>query len=720
MRIALILLSFLLSQSGFAATDTAFALKSLPLYDSDKYDDPSVSVAGTWKYCKGDNAIWADSAFDDSGWKSVYPSLPMRTLPAGTFEGKCWLRRTIIVDQSLCDRTLALLVTQAGASEIYLDGKLIHRFGKIDNNAEERYDPQLLPVDITFRGAGAHIIAVRYHNANAVGDFDKGLSELPGFEMKFSRLRDYTTFHYVNSNILSGIFTFYFTFFSVLSFLHLIIFLYNRSGRANLFYSIFAGSFGLIFVVVLVSRNFMDPDVHLYMEYLSGFLPDIYAPALIAMLYTIFYGRMLKVFWLWMALFATDFVLTVFHVDFPVIGLIAYGVFCIETLRVIIAAIISKKEGSWIIGSGVIVTVVFLAVFLVLGVVGGVSFNFTAGDTWSSLLFGLLVIYVTLSIPISMTVYLARDFAKTSRSLARKLVEVEELSEKSIQQEKEKQRILETQNEVLEEQVTERTHEITEQKKVIEEKNKDITDSIVYAKRIQDALLPSSEFVARLFPANFILFRPKDIVSGDFYWAAHNEDRVYFAVVDCTGHGVPGALMSMIGSNILDHIVNEKKLTRPSEILDQLHEDIVSTLKQREDTDRKDGMDIALIAVQGNTLSFAGAHRPLWIIRGGELIEYKGNKLSIGGTHHNAGEKFAEHRIELHPGDSAYLFSDGYADQFGGESGKKFMTKRMKELLVRVATLSMPEQKREIEAAFQEWMGGASQVDDILVVGVRL
>lgn len=177
--------------------------------------------------------------------------------------------------------------------------------------------------------------------------------------------------------------------------------------------------------------------------------------------------------------------------------------------------------------------------------------------------------------------------------------------------------------------------------------------------------------------------------------------------------------MSMIGSNILDHLVSEKNLVAPAEILDQLHIDIVHALKQREDTDRKDGMDIGLVAIENNVLQFAGAQRPMWIVRKGELIEYKGNKLSIGGTHHQEGQKFMNHRVELQLGDCVYLSSDGYADQFGGDGGKKFMTKRMKELIVRVSSLPMAEQKTELGNAFMSWKGTVAQIDDVLVTGIR-
>jgi two-component system, sensor histidine kinase LadS len=388
-------------------------------------------------------------------------------------------------------------------------------------------------------------------------------------------------------------------------------------------------------------------------------------------------------------------------------------------------AIIKKREGSWIIGSGIIITVVFFAIFFILAASGHV--NFSAGGSWSGILLGLLVLYATLSIPVSMTIYLARDFAKTSKTLSKKLIEVETLSAKSLEQEKEKQKILETQKEVLETQVLERTAEIVEQKHVIEEKNKDITDSISYAKTIQEAILPDKEIKYRIFPDAFVLFKPKDIVSGDFYWFAEKNGKRIIAACDCTGHGVPGALMSMIGNNILNQIVNEKGITSPAEILNILHKEIYKALKQADQSNAKDGMDIVLVTFSGETeIEYAGAQRPLWIIHNQagttdeqRVTEIKGDKFSIGGTQTEEERKFSNHSVSLAKGDRIYLFSDGYADQFSGDN-KKLMTRKFKEILVSIQKLGMTEQEKFLNEFIEDWKGNFEQTDDVLVIGVKI
>ncbi|HEU4719581.1 MAG TPA: SpoIIE family protein phosphatase [Bacteroidia bacterium] len=701
-----------------ASGDSLFHLVSLPEREPGTNSDCSVPVTGPWKYHKGDDTAWSNPAYDDSGWITADPSLDAKHVAPGTFENKGWFRIRVDVDTQLCGKDLGLLMTQSGASEIYLDGRLMQRFGKIsaDPAGEIRFDPHFLPVPCRFSRAGVHLIAVRYFDAVAQS---KNAGQAPGFELKIGRFQEAVIAQYVNSNVLTAIFIFYFAFFAALGFLHFMLFLFYRAEKSNLYYSLFASGFSLVFIGLLVRQNLLDPDVQNSFAYYSNFLSDIYGPSLIAMLYSFFYGRLPRIFWLWIAVYATDFVLNAVHHDIPLFGLFAYLLFGAESLRVIIAAIIKKREGAWILGSGIITTVSFFSFFAIFSAFAHTSINFNQGG-WAGFVIGILVILATLSIPISMSVYLARNFARTSRRLSDKLAEVEMLSQKTIEQEKEKQRILETQKETLELQVKERTAEITEQKKVIEEKNKDITDSINYAKRIQDAILPSKEIKYEHFPESFVLFRPKDIVSGDFYWFAEKDGNRFIASADCTGHGVPGALMSMIGNNILNHIVNEKNIVSPDSVLDELHREVRVSLKQHEQTETKDGMDIALCVFRKDgRLEFAGAQRPLWIFRNNGFEEIKGDKFSIGGLQAESERKFTLHAPAVAPGDCIYMFSDGFADQFGGVNGKKYMTKRFREFLFSITAKKMQEQESLLDEELERWKAGATQVDDVLVIGVR-
>ncbi len=275
----------------------------------------------------------------------------------------------------------------------------------------------------------------------------------------------------------------------------------------------------------------------------------------------------------------------------------------------------------------------------------------------------------------------------------------------------------------LEDKVSERTKEVVKQKEIIEETNKHITDSIKYAKRIQEAFLPSEETVTTLLKDAFILYKPKDIVSGDFYWIEKKENKILFAVVDCTGHGVPGAFMSIIGFNGLNQIVNEYNYTKPSEILTHLNKNISDTLRQKvEDSKIRDGMDIAICSIdlENNTLEFAGAFSPLFIVRDGEVLKTKGDKHPIGNFVGVENYEFTNHHIDLLPNDKIYIFSDGFVDQFGGAGGKKLKYNAFRKLLLDNYEKPMPKQKEAIDTFFEEWRAGYEQIDDVCMIGVSI
>jgi serine phosphatase RsbU (regulator of sigma subunit) len=272
--------------------------------------------------------------------------------------------------------------------------------------------------------------------------------------------------------------------------------------------------------------------------------------------------------------------------------------------------------------------------------------------------------------------------------------------------------------------------EVSEQKAIIEAKNHDITDSIKYAKNIQEALLPPLQNLHKELKEAFVLYQPKDIVSGDFYWFAKRNNKRFVASVDCTGHGVPGAFMSIIGNTLLNEIVTEKNITKPSEILDELHAGVKTALKQSEsENERRDGMDIALCSLneEGNILEYAGANRPLWIFRKNKEVAeafemIKADKFPIGGMelHENEKRKFTNHTIPVEKGDMIYVFSDGYADQFGGPKGKKYMVGNMQKLISDIHEQPVEMQEKALLKAFDDWKGNLEQIDDVLVIGFRI
>lgn len=274
----------------------------------------------------------------------------------------------------------------------------------------------------------------------------------------------------------------------------------------------------------------------------------------------------------------------------------------------------------------------------------------------------------------------------------------------------------------LEEKVKERTEEVFKQKAIIEEKNKDITDSIKYAKKIQQALMPDPDLLKSVFAESFVYYRPKDIVSGDFYWIEKfTDDVTVFAAADCTGHGVPGAFMSLICNDLMSQVIKDQNVTTPGQALTILDDRLRAMLNKSSDHSSNDGMDIALCAYfpKQRILQFAGAHRPLLLIRNGELIEYKPSKHSIGG-YISGNKMFEDHTIQLHEGDSIYVLTDGYSDQFGGQNGKKFKFKKLQKLIQSISHMGMAEQHDLLEEAFISWRGRHEQVDDVCVIGVKI
>lgn len=258
---------------------------------------------------------------------------------------------------------------------------------------------------------------------------------------------------------------------------------------------------------------------------------------------------------------------------------------------------------------------------------------------------------------------------------------------------------------------------IRDQKTLVEEKNTEILASINYAERIQSAILPSPETIARTFPRSFVYYRPKDIVAGDFYWIDKRGDIAFIAVGDCTGHGVPGALMSVVCHNALNRAIGEFKLLDPGKILDKTRELVLEEFSKQKGS-VKDGMDVALCALNGKQLLYAGAYNPLWLVRNDELLEWKADRQPIGPFEKS--KPYTTHTIELQQNDVIYLFSDGFADQFGGDRGKKFRASAFKKLLLDLQKDPINEQSLGLNTVFETWRGEIEQVDDVCVVGVQV
>ena len=263
-----------------------------------------------------------------------------------------------------------------------------------------------------------------------------------------------------------------------------------------------------------------------------------------------------------------------------------------------------------------------------------------------------------------------------------------------------------------------KSKETEEQKIIIEEKQKEILSSIAYAKRLQEAILPPKKDINTYLPNSFIYYRPKDIVAGDFYWMEHTNGKLLIAAADCTGHGVPGAMVSVVCSNALNRSVKEFNITEPGKVLDKTRELVIETF-ERSETEVKDGMDISLCLIDraSNKLQWAGANNPLWIVRNNELIELKATKQAIGKVDNPV--NYTTHHYDLMKDYCVYIFTDGYADQFGGPNGKKFKYNQLAGLLVSISGKNINEQLHLLEANFDNWRGNLEQVDDVCVIGIK-
>ncbi|TAH19293.1 MAG: hypothetical protein EAZ08_08980 [Cytophagales bacterium] len=278
---------------------------------------------------------------------------------------------------------------------------------------------------------------------------------------------------------------------------------------------------------------------------------------------------------------------------------------------------------------------------------------------------------------------------------------------------------LKTQNQILQEEVEKQTADIQEQKRLIEKQKDDILDSIRYAQRIQQAILPTDKVLESAIFQTFIFYMPKDIVSGDFYWARQVGGKSVIAVADCTGHGVPGAFMSLVGQNMLETILIEQKIFYPKNILESLDRQMLQLFQN--DNRVHDGMDITVVVIdeEQKTITYAGAKRPLYFVRDANFQEIKGAPFAIGGHHLVQGKNFTEFELKIQPNDVFYLFSDGYADQFGGDSDKKFMIRNFKNLLLKIHHLPVTMQQEILKENLLAWRGSRKQTDDILVVGLQ-
>ncbi len=679
-------------------------------------------LQNNWRIHIGGTMEMADAAFNDSSWQIAETALLIdndTSYNIKKFDSVIWFRLHINIDSVLASKPLILTMSHLGASETYIDGTKVEDFGTINGpDSSVYYDPQQLPSVFKLNNAGEHVIAIRYANYNAYRNYKYANKNRGGFDIYIGRNRFVLYNERSQTVAITFLLILLFGVFTALSLLHMLLFLYYKAVKSNLYFSLFSFSLGATFLAIFLGRFATTPGIQLFLPYISMFIMLLACISLSGFSNELFSKRKLR-FKIISAIAILTVLIWLYDIhQYTIMGLAVIATVTLESIVLTITGIVKKVKGAKIVGFGLL----FFGIFFLFVAVTAILYNGINVDesTIEGFLMELFAMAAIVSLPISMSVYLAWSFSAMNKDLKKQVEQIKQLSDKSIQQEKEKQEILELQNLELEQKVDERTQEVQHQRELVELKNKSITDNLTYARRIQSAMLPDINLVHHTFNESFILYLPKDIVSGDFYSFNKKGNEIIIAAGDCTGHGVSGAFMSMIGGSLLNQIINEKGIAQPGQILNNLNTAVIETLKQTQN-DSNDGMDISICAINLDSyeLQYAGANRPIYLVREGALEIIKPDKLPIGGLQIARDRTFTNHTLPLRKGDTLYLFTDGYADQFGGEKGKKLMVARFKDILLSIQSLPMPQQLEHLNSYFEQWKGVNEQVDDVLVIGIR-
>ncbi len=704
------------------AADTNTGVITIPNFKK------SVELDSIFTYSASDSTNFSNPQFDDAHWRLVVADSTLKDTIYTRHHKIIWFRAHFKIDSSLFTVPLTFEIHSYGAMEFFLDGNKIQTIGNVsDNIALYKSGFTIRPYHLPFNtnNTSEHVIAIRTATSedqkSIFINYNSDIEKQP-FSIKIEKTE--ATIEEVSDFKINSIFLTFSTIFLVLGIFHFILFLYYMKNRANLYYSLFTLLLFVLFFGIYTMMNGADLKLStkiLKVELVSLFFVPLF---LLGVLYEIFYKKLLRFFWILSGLIAISLICYFVFDEKAIGGFLQFMItatIIIEIIRILYKALKEKRDGARIFLFGLLLPILGAIFFSIASSAlskGGLqkASLFISNHSGEFVGFSFL-----LSVNISMTFYLARDFARMNKKLQEQLKEIKSLFHRTVEQDAERKTILEKQNENLERMVSIRTNEVLLQKTEIENKNRDLNDNLNYARRIQEAILPDLNFIKQSLEDFFIIYKPKDIVSGDFYFFSRNKNKVIIAVADCTGHGVTGAFMSMIGTSLLNQIINENGILEPGKILQELSHGVFEALNQSE-SNVSDGMDIAICSIDlvNNSIVYAGANRPLWLFVNKDLVVVKPTKAAIGGSQNKSTTLFNEHSLQLNKGDSIYLFTDGYADQFGGSQGKKIMSKQFKKVLNEIQQLTMQEQEQFLSDYLNKWIGTLPQIDDILVAGIRL
>ncbi len=627
------------------------------------------------------------------------------------------LKAIFEVDSSVLNKTNVFRCFSEGSILVCIDGKTIIKIVKplktkrlvwVDEK-EQYYSYFTLPQ----KKAAINIVLVNSDLSNSIdGIFEIG-------ELKWKDEKVESDFANEEENIL--ILFFYLAIGLVL----LILYLFHRESIENLYFAFFCISYSInLFDDLFYFSSFVDSIFSSFsataLTFLASYLSIILTDKVRSKNYLITFWGIILILIITQCLFP--------YKEIGGVIKIATSVYVVYNFVICIKLLFKDgRKNKWEVKY--IKYGFFSALFLIFGVfvivitaiiITKINFSSALKHSWFETCLDYSSSIGILLIPSTIAVIIGKRNGLNQKELALQLSEIKNLSEQNLLKEKEKQTILSEQNQVLENKVRERTLALRHEKELVETKNREILASIEYALRIQTAILPPLRIVKEYLADSFILYQPKDIVAGDFYWMETIDELILFAACDCTGHGVSGAMVSVLCNNALNRAVREFNMLQPAAILNKTAEIVTDGFSKSEE-EIKDGMDISICAYNTKTkeLEWAGANNPLWLIRNGTFLEIKGDKQSIGVNEHI--RPFTNHKLGLDTGDSIYIFSDGYADQFGGKNGEvKLTKKRFKELILSIQDVSMKEQEKILEKYTLDHRGREEQTDDILVMGVKV
>ncbi|MEI6524334.1 MAG: SpoIIE family protein phosphatase [Bacteroidota bacterium] len=623
-----------------------------------------------------------------------------------------WFR--VYVDSSMANKTIGYENSNREPINIYWDNKLIASYGSLDISKNESKNDRIIKYPFPFNTGkiGFHDLVIKKYriadlkNRYIIGEFFPFLWKDYNHHLKAIKEKDYNTITY----FINDGFRFFLLCVFIISFLFYII--VERS-KSFFWFSLFCFCALLASNINFIAARFELTEMFMTIALMLVLCIGIFS--FLAFLFQYFTNKIPKRIFYYSSvlpiIFISRILISYFNIEYDNFNdriftpsfFIFIFILIVEIIIQIVSALKHKKRRALYIAIGVLQFLIVTPILLF----------FSEFDNWE--VPKVISIYL---VPISFLItiiYIIKDSFTDNIAKQAEVIFLTQANEK----------ILQEQNIVLEQKVIERTAEVIYEKKIVEQKNTEILDSIEYAKRIQATILPPPKVVKKYLDDSFILYLPKDIVAGDFYWMETVGDWVLFAACDCTGHGVPGALVSVVCHNALNRAVKEYNKIMPAEILDVVAELVLENFSS--DDDVKDGMDASVCALNTSTgeLYWAGANNPLWLIRHAELnsspveiTEYKPNKQPIGKFDDRV--PYTNHKIEIAKGDTIYLFTDGYADQFGGERGKKLTKAKFKDAILNMQRYNLDEQKKYLLDLHLSYKGNLGQVDDICVIGVRV